>query len=129
MAYKDPEYQKHRRAKLIGEGKCNQCYRNLTSNGKKSCTDCLEYKRIYARELHDRVIAGYGSLCVCCGETNPAFLTIDHIYGQGYADRRSTYSFYRRLEKEGFPKDRFQLLCMNCNWAKGVEGTCPHQSE
>jgi hypothetical protein len=31
--------------------------------------------------------------------------------------------FYR-----GYPKDNFQLLCMNCNFAKGHRGECPHQT-
>jgi hypothetical protein len=30
------------------------------------------------------------------------------------------------LAKHGYP-DTFQLLCHNCNLARGFYGTCPHQ--
>jgi len=33
---------------------------------------------------------------------------------------------YSWLKKNNFPKG-FQVLCMNCNFAKGKLGKCPHQ--
>jgi hypothetical protein len=32
-----------------------------------------------------------------------------------------------RLKKHGWPKEGFTILCFNCNCAKGIYGTCPHQ--
>ena len=33
------------------------------------------------------------------------------------------------LKKLGYPKDGYQLLCHNCNCAKGWYGACPHTEE
>lgn len=77
------------------------------------------------------VYAAYGEKCNCCGETRQVFLTIDHINNDGAEERRlrgSGLPFYSNIIKLGFPKDRYQILCMNCNWAKRY-GLCPHEEE
>lgn len=87
--------------------------------------------------LHDRlklqVIREYGGCCECCGEDHLEFLTIDHISGDGKTHRRQLGGYggiavYRWLRKKGFPKDNFRLLCLNCNWARGNRGYCPHEA-
>jgi hypothetical protein len=66
--------------------------------------------------------------CACCGEEEMYFLTIDHIEGrakwghEGYTSGK----LYRFLIKNDYPKG-FQVLCMNCNLAKGIYGKCPHE--
>ncbi len=68
--------------------------------------------------------------CVCCGENEMKFLTIDHIHGGGKKQtdslNRKGVTFYLWLIKQGFPEG-YQTLCMNCNYAKGHWGSCPHQ--
>ena len=56
-------------------------------------------------------------------------LQVDHINGGGRKDRaeRSGAGFYAHLEKLGFPKEGYRLLCMNCNFSIGIYGYCPHQ--
>ncbi len=85
----------------------------------------------YGRDLRLRVLAEYGNACKCCGETTPEFLGIDHVNNDGESHRRELAgygrSIYRWLEQNGYPKDGFQLLCHNCNMAKGLYGGCPHQ--
>ena len=91
-------------------------------------------KRI-AAELRKQVFAAYGGhRCACCGETEPMFLSIDHIDNDGAELRRNgTHgrggtAFYQWLRKNGFPSG-FQVLCMNCNQGKHRNGgVCPHQS-
>ncbi len=76
-----------------------------------------------------QVIAAYGAMCVCCGETAVEFLTIDHINGGGVKHVKSlNTTFYKFLIKNNFPKDEYRLLCMNCNSAYARYGSCPHQS-
>jgi hypothetical protein len=89
-----------------------------------------EYHKKYYRELKQRIIAAYGGKCECCLDSNFEFLTIDHINGGGTKDRigKAGAGFYAWLEKNGFPKSEYRLLCMNCNFAMGKYGHCPHKS-
>lgn len=85
------------------------------------------------RELRQKVLDHYGAKCACCGESEPAFLAMDHIGGGGNKHRRElgarsgSLKMYRWIINNGFP-DTFQTLCHNCNQAKHVLGTCPHQT-
>lgn len=85
---------------------------------------CKEYRR----KLKMRILEAYGCVCVCCGETMSEFLTPDHINGGGSAHlrRRGVQGIYLDIIREGFPRDKYQILCMNCNWGKSVYGECPH---
>lgn len=81
----------------------------------------------YYRRVRLAGIAAYGSRCKCCGETQQEFLTVDHIKGRDKSERRRTGKrMWAYLHARGWPKDNFQLLCWNCNCAKGVYGACPH---
>lgn len=71
----------------------------------------------------------FGGKCNCCGEKHPYFLTLDHINNDG-AKAREIYNeqqIYREARRENWPKDKYQLLCMNCNFAKGHFLDCPHK--
>ena len=78
--------------------------------------------------LKRRIIHAYGGSCYCCREAHIEFLTIDHAYGDGKADREKhgVKNLYRAIEKDGYPQDRgYRVACMNCNWAAGLMGSCP----
>ncbi len=65
--------------------------------------------------------------CACCGENHIQFLGIDHINGEGNKHRKSiSNNLYKWLYKSGFPAG-FQVLCHNCNLARGFYGRCPHE--
>lgn len=90
-----------------------------------------EQQRVYDLSVKRRIIEAYGGKCTCCGEETLEFLTIDHVNNDGAEDRRqngkkSGGKLYRWLIKNGFPKEDYQLLCYNCNCAKGFFGYCPH---
>jgi HNH endonuclease. len=64
--------------------------------------------------------------CNCCGEAEPKFLTIDHIDPTTKTNKSdSGNNLWGRLRREGFPEG-YQVLCYNCNGAKGRYGVCPH---
>ena len=91
------------------------------------------YHRDKGRDLRRLVLQKYGDKCVCCNESTPEFLSIDHINGGGNKHRQSLGkngtkggSFYLWLRRNNFPKEGFQLLCHNCNFAKGHYSMCPH---
>lgn len=75
------------------------------------------------------VIVGYGGKCVCCGEAEWKFLTLDHPNSDGQKDRAKYRmqldQLYGYVIANNFPKE-YQLLCMNCNWVRRYD-TCPHQ--
>jgi hypothetical protein len=103
-------------------------------------------ERQLSRERHfkDKVAAfeAYGGpVCKCCGETELEFLSIDHINGDGAAHRKEMaknsnssphaycgYHLHTWLRLNNYPPG-FQVLCMNCNFAKGHFGECPHQRQ
>jgi len=79
------------------------------------------------------VIDGYGGKCVCCGVTRKEFLTIDHIDGNGYKQKKEigvtdSNGFYRWLRRNNYPEG-FQVLCFNCNCGKRNFSVCPHNKE
>jgi hypothetical protein len=105
---------------------------NFITRGHNICIPC-DSKRGRDKNLRCKmeVIEAYGGKCACCGEQEPLFLTIDHIHDNGANERRENKrvgdKMHRWLRRQGFPKDDFQLLCFNCNFAKHVLGQCPHQ--
>ena len=75
------------------------------------------------------VLSRYGGKCVCCGESHPKFLSIDHVGQTGAAHRASDPSAKNITEwliKNNFPKGDFQILCHNCNMATRDGEPCPH---
>lgn len=88
--------------------------------------------RTHAKLKHE-VFDAYGGKCVCCGETDLHFLTLDHVDGvvperhrQADGRRLSGTAFLYRIRNEGYPGD-VRILCWNCNCSYGYYGFCPHQ--
>ena len=86
-------------------------------------------KARYARQRAE-MLAAYGGKCVCCGETEGRFLTLEHIFHDGSQHRASKgpNQIVSDLRRLGWPKDRYTLLCMNCNWSERNGGPCPHKA-
>lgn len=98
--------------------------------------ELLEHKRRvsawkYAtnRKLREEVLAAYGGVCACCGESTYEFLAIDHHEVSGKEHRQQVKrEVYRDLRQRGFPPG-FRVLCHNCNMAIGFYGECPHKKK
>lgn len=153
------ERRRQHRAELLASGICPKCWARPVEQGHNKCRTCIDktaeskarnkerdrlwrakkYKRTAAEiramhkmrreRLRQQVLAAYGGLCACCGESEQAFLTVDHINNDG-AEHRENYrgDFYIWLRRNKFPTDNFQLLCWNCNITKHRLGRCPHGS-
>jgi hypothetical protein len=93
---------------------------------KRVCRKC--YGRRDRAKLKLNMLAAFGYKCQCCGEDNPYFLTLDHVRNDGNVERETwnEQQIYRLARREGWPKEKYQMLCINCNFAKGHFGTCPH---
>lgn len=71
-----------------------------------------------------------GMRCACCKEAHSMFLALDHIGGEGPrmpGVSRKGNAFFAWLKRQEFPPG-LQVLCHNCNCAKGRNQSCPHVS-
>ena len=88
----------------------------------------LENRSAYAHSFRPKLIEKYGGFC---GETEPRFLQVDHIDGNGGQHRRqigdTAEALWRWAQRHGFPPT-LQVLCANCHNAKSFHGGCPHQA-
>lgn len=121
----------HPDKRLVANGLCSACY------GKRRYEADPETARRLAREsgirtrqrLRDQMVAAYGGRCACvaCPERNSAFLTLDHIQGDGKEHRARVGSHsYADLRRKGWPQDGYRLLCWNCNAMTRNGKRCPH---
>jgi ribosome-associated translation inhibitor RaiA len=114
------------------------CPHGVLPDGQKSRLEQSQsYGAVYMRKRrqklkHDVLVYYSGGLpaCSCCGEKHDEFLSIDHINDDGADHRRMIGGWgtiYRWLINNDFPSG-FQVLCMNCNFAKGHSSDgCPHK--
>jgi len=123
---------------------CRQCYRDKTAAWNRQYKTkareraWADAKRLRKQQIKDAVFAAYGGyVCACCGETEPKFLSLDHIANNGAQWRKETlgsrlatgWRTYHHLLKQQFPAG-YQVLCMNCNFGKRMNGgVCPHQTK
>lgn len=106
-----------------------------TRNGLKWCPDCQadrsasDFYTDGSGKYLDSVCKTHRSARVVAKRGTDFYphLAIDHVDGDGAAERRATgggnMRLYRRLRREGFPPG-YQVLCFNCNQAKHVLGRC-----
>lgn len=123
------EYRKKWRRKnikkvRIREREINRIWRNNNPQKVK-----LNRKKTN-NKLRTDVLNAYGNKCQCCGESHREFLAIDHMNNDGTEHKKSlslksAQAFYTWLRKNNYPQG-FQVLCHNCNMAKGFYGRCPH---
>jgi hypothetical protein len=114
--------------------RCVSCGR-LAVEGSTRCFRCRRRHRAYNRRRENRtreeLLDLYGARCQCCGVRFRQFLTLDHLFNDGHIERRrirTSYILYRRILTGKASKDRYQLLCYNCNLSKAHYGVCPHQA-
>lgn len=96
--------------------------------------DRKKYNKEYAHKIRKDIINHYSNgknECACCNENIFEFLVIDHINGGGNSHRKNVsgrggMNFYVFIRKENYPIG-LQVLCHNCNMAKGYNKICPHK--
>ena len=112
---------------------CHNC--NCAKGAYGTCPHLLEVPHAESyftnrdRKIKRETVEAYGGKCFCCSESNPAFLTIDHIHRDGRLDRQNGLvgqKLYQHLRRNNYPKERYRVLCYNCNLARGFYGLCPH---
>lgn len=93
----------------------------------RTCYSCRGKKERAKLKLD--MIKALGGKCECCGESHLYFLTLDHRNNNGpeHREKFNEQQIYRLARRENFDKSKWQLLCMNCNFAKGHFKECPHR--
>jgi hypothetical protein len=108
--------------------------------GNKS--EILAKSKVVREDLKKEVFSEYSKrhsksktpCCRCCGENfDIDFLSVDHIDGRTHLAKDEKHLRANLLnvwlKKNNFP-DGFQILCHNCNFAKGMKknnNKCPHE--
>ena len=95
---------------------------------KNRCKAC--YALRYRLQLKYDFLLHFGCICSCCGETDFRLLTLDHIKNDGNVHREqfNEQQILSQARKENYPKDKYQVLCFNCNCGKSSNnGICPHK--
>jgi hypothetical protein len=123
-----------RRGRLTNANLCSSCGKAAPIAFYRTCQACLDKQTERRLLIKRQIMAAYGSVCACCGESRLPFLTIDHINGNGNEHRKELNGrgcgeiIYRWLIKNDYPKG-YRVLCMNCNFAIGHFGFCPHEED
>lgn len=106
---------------------CKLCQDSYRVNNLKVIN---ELGRIRRNKLREEILKQYGGKCTCCGELEYKFLAFDHINGGGNKHKILVgrgEKFLRWIVKNNYPSI-LQILCHNCNQAKGAWGKCPHEA-
>lgn len=124
------ELRAAKREKFKELGLCSRCGNREPVAGRLTCKECLDKIHAYHQSLLTEIYQHYGNRCVCCGECNRLFLTIDHVDNDGSVHREKYGSgtpFYKWIKSNGYP-DSLQILCYNCNCGRARNGgVCPHK--
>lgn len=103
-----------------------RAYRRALKDRPEAMAEKQRRDREARRAIYDRALAACGDQCVCCGEKEKAFLTIEHTEGGGTKLRgNNPYAEYRRIIRTN--GKGCTVLCANCNMAKERPGGCPHR--
>jgi len=121
----------HPERPVVAHGKCAMCLSRgqYWSDPEKYREKQRKAGADYRKRTRDQMIEAYGGRCACrnCPETNPAFLTLEHINRDGKEHRAKVGSHtYADLRRRGWPQEGYTLLCWNCNALQRFGKTCPH---
>ena len=130
------------------QGICRHC-NNQVRPGITNCEAHVAYRKAYhirymqkaenvdrtfrrekkkRESLREDMFTALGDTCGCCQEWRKPFLTLDHIIPVRELTEKRLYGYYAlfQAKRAGWPKDRFRVLCMNCNWSQRRGDPCPH---
>lgn len=74
-----------------------------------------------------RLLDLYGNSCECCGCSIIEFLTLEHRNKNGSNHRKDLGGSLQTWKEaiEVVNKDKYTILCMNCNWFQRFGKQCP----
>jgi hypothetical protein len=111
---------------------CSSCHNKQRSPEaiKRNQDKNTIYRREYRKQQKVAVLNKYGGKCYCCGESDPHFLTIDHVQSDGHEKRKQCSgqkAIFQYLYGREVDLSVYRVACFNCNCARVQHnGTCPH---
>lgn len=83
---------------------------------------------VKSQKAKSSVMSAYRPICTCCNEKDQDKLVMDHVLGGGSKEKKSypSRNVYFFLDGKPVDREKFQVLCHNCNQAKASFGRCPH---
>jgi hypothetical protein len=81
------------------------------------------YFRSWSAQLREQVLDKYGRVCMSCGFDDFRALHIDHVFNDGYIERKGTTASQRYRKMLDDTEGRYQVLCANCNFIKKYENS------
>ncbi|MCK4385642.1 MAG: hypothetical protein KAW52_05195 [candidate division Zixibacteria bacterium] len=109
---------------------CCPEHQKAATKTRKKQRNKPEYHKHYVEELRKQAFAILGNQCQRCEETDHIVLCIDHLIPVLGKTRRLTVSiYYEIIRHPENAKEKYQLLCRNCNWRKRIENNEGKQKE
>jgi hypothetical protein len=143
---KTPKAKAYEKSRLLDPKR--RAYQKELHSRPEVRTKIKEYKdniriqvlQTYSKRLSDSDIP----CCICCGKnSHHDFLAIDHIAGRKqmdfmpelvkirYSSKLLNHTLFSWIIENDFPNG-FQILCANCNFAKGIKNNnnqCPMKNK
>lgn len=79
------------------------------------------YHKQYREKLRIKAFLILGNQCQNCGEKDPMVLCVDHSEPIGKQRRMTTGIYWEITQNPEESKQKYQLLCRNCNWRKMIQ--------
>lgn len=109
-------FQKGHKSKL-GQFKNGMPYKE-TEKGKN---DLVVARKNYRDRIRKETLDMLGGKCIQCGFADYRALQVDHINGGGHAERKlQGYDVNIVFRNVRDNRDKYQLLCANCNVIKRI---------
>jgi hypothetical protein len=112
-------------------GLCKSCYEKQYYQKPEVRAKQIEKSVKNHLKYRNEMFAALGDSCSCCGEREKAFLSLEHKNKDGAEHARrlgsSGSAILLDVRREGFPKDKYTVLCMNCQFGERQPGGCPHK--
>jgi hypothetical protein len=142
------EFYSHATNKNGLRGECKKCsyevnrvwrnknkeqFDNTTRNYvNKNREKIRKYQNGWHLNFKKILVDAYGGKCSCCGESEIRFLTLEHKNRGGSAHRKQVgggRNVYQDVKRQGYPKDKYEILCFNCNCSQSNGQPCPHKNK
>lgn len=118
-------YGRERHARLKSDPEYAERLKKNSRSSYLRCRDkSLKWHKEHWLKMRLELIQGLGGKCIKCDYSDYRALQVDHVFGGGVKELKANKNFKsprRYLQHILENRERYQLLCANCNWIKRDE--------